>query len=484
MIKKSCFRAVARTAALAATVAALALAGCENAAGPSSEKSILSFSFASPAVSGVIDEAAGTILATTISVCDKTSLTPAITVSAGAGVSPASGVARDFTNPVIYTVTARDGTTREYAVKVRTLVITTDPTSGLHFQILVPAPKNVEATGGARGAVVTWDAVDGATGYEVHYGRGAAATIFDPQAPASAISGCRATVTGLIGGTSYAFAVVAFKGGSESDASASAACYAKLEAPTNLKAVGGPKWIALSWTAPSGEVSGYRIHYRQGDTATISDGLAASAAVNGATASVAGLPDGRTYSFVIEAVRGQLTEVSPPSAVATATTDFVVGQQTSSSGYVFYDKGAYTDGWRYMEVTPGVIYTQEPYLGPYGYSRRPVTSTGIGSGKANTDELIQCFGNLSCAATICRNYGLNECTDWFLPSKDELNEVFMALYKTHPFFVDVDVWTSSTYPGSDSAWIQYFEAAPPIAEGAQLLVPFTNKYAILPVRRF
>ena len=38
-------------------------------------------------------------------------LSPVIEVSAGAKVVPASGVARDFSNPVTYTVTAEDGKT-------------------------------------------------------------------------------------------------------------------------------------------------------------------------------------------------------------------------------------------------------------------------------------------------------------------------------------------------------------------------------------
>ena len=45
-------------------------------------------------------------------------LKPIIGTSAGATVSPASGAPQNFTNPVIYTVKARDGSTRHYTVKV------------------------------------------------------------------------------------------------------------------------------------------------------------------------------------------------------------------------------------------------------------------------------------------------------------------------------------------------------------------------------
>lgn len=45
-------------------------------------------------------------------------LKPVILVSEGASISPASGVAQDFTNPVNYTVTAQDGSTKVWTVSV------------------------------------------------------------------------------------------------------------------------------------------------------------------------------------------------------------------------------------------------------------------------------------------------------------------------------------------------------------------------------
>jgi hypothetical protein len=65
----------------------------------------------------------GTIEANTISLTvpystDLTSLTPTITIWGGSYVSPASGVAQDFSSPVVYTVTAADGSTKKYTVTV------------------------------------------------------------------------------------------------------------------------------------------------------------------------------------------------------------------------------------------------------------------------------------------------------------------------------------------------------------------------------
>ncbi|MGM0874719.1 MAG: family 43 glycosylhydrolase [Bacillota bacterium] len=49
---------------------------------------------------------------------DVTKLTPTITLLPGSTVSPASGEAQDFTNPVTYTVTDKDGNTKEWTVSV------------------------------------------------------------------------------------------------------------------------------------------------------------------------------------------------------------------------------------------------------------------------------------------------------------------------------------------------------------------------------
>jgi hypothetical protein len=80
-------------------------------------KEITSFSFATPAVNGVIDEQEKTILVVVPFGTDVTNLTPTI-VHTGASITPASGTPQDFTNPVVYTVTAEDGTTAQYMVTV------------------------------------------------------------------------------------------------------------------------------------------------------------------------------------------------------------------------------------------------------------------------------------------------------------------------------------------------------------------------------
>ena len=88
----------------------------------SSEKTITSFTFSglNPEVIGSIDNTNYTVSLTVPSGTDATTLTPSISVSDYATVSPSSDTAQDFTNPATYTVTAEDGSTQNYTVTVTT----------------------------------------------------------------------------------------------------------------------------------------------------------------------------------------------------------------------------------------------------------------------------------------------------------------------------------------------------------------------------
>ncbi len=80
-------------------------------------KRIDSFAFSSLSVTAIIDEAQHTIAATVPYGTDVTALVPTISYF-GTSISPNSGVAQNFSNPVSYMVTAADGTTQVYAVTV------------------------------------------------------------------------------------------------------------------------------------------------------------------------------------------------------------------------------------------------------------------------------------------------------------------------------------------------------------------------------
>ena len=84
---------------------------------PNTEAHISTFNFTTPLAAGIVYNSNHTVALTVPYGTTVTSLTPTITLSSGATISPSG--AQDFTNPVTYTVTAMDGTTtQEYVVTV------------------------------------------------------------------------------------------------------------------------------------------------------------------------------------------------------------------------------------------------------------------------------------------------------------------------------------------------------------------------------
>lgn len=100
-----------------------------------------------------------------------------------------------------------------------------------------------------------------------------------------------------------------------------------------------------------------------------------------------------------------------------------------SGGFVFFDKGETTNGWRYLESAPIYLTASNSSYFQWsnsacGYTFLNGIGTAIGDG-ANNTTLIKNFCNYTnIAATMCRVTSLNGQTDWFLPSIDEAKELY------------------------------------------------------------
>jgi hypothetical protein len=118
-------------------------------------------------------------------------------------------------------------------------------------------------------------------------------------------------------------------------------------------------------------------------------------------------------------------------------TPYAIGDTGSGGGIVFYDKGYTSDGWRYLEAAPAsMVFPPANYI---KYSSIHVgeligdTGTAIGSGKQNTEIIMEQLHNWNdlegrkVAAQLCVEFECGGKTDWFLPSRDELNEMFLSL---------------------------------------------------------
>ena len=82
------------------------------------------------------------------------------------------------------------------------------------------------------------------------------------------------------------------------------------------------------------------------------------------------------------------------------------------------------------------------------------TATAIGTGNANTNTIVAVQGAGSYAASLCANLVLDGYADWYLPSKDELNELYLNKTAVGGF-ASAYYWSSSEYD-TTYAWIQTF----------------------------
>ena len=87
------------------------------------------------------------------------------------------------------------------------------------------------------------------------------------------------------------------------------------------------------------------------------------------------------------------------------------------------------------------------------------TSTDIGAGQANTTRIVNGCSSPNIAARICNNLDLNGHTDWFLPSEEELDQMYIQR-TTIGGFSDGYYWCSSEV-NAEAASIKYFGYSSP-----------------------
>jgi hypothetical protein len=90
-------------------------------------------------------------------------------------------------------------------------------------------------------------------------------------------------------------------------------------------------------------------------------------------------------------------------------------------------------------------------------------ATAIGTGNTNTNTIVSVQGNGNYAAKICKDLVLNGFDDWYLPSKDELNKLYInqtfigillngpiPIYWSSSHIAPGQVWTKSFDNGNDN----------------------------------
>lgn len=150
---------------------------------------------------------------------------------------------------------------------------------------------------------------------------------------------------------------------------------------------------------------------------------------------------------------------------------YKIGDRGPAGGWIFFDKGNSSDGWRYLEVAP-----DNQSTGIQWYNGTTImignTEKSLGSGKVNTQRIISVQGKGNYAASICANYRGGGKKDWFLPSKEELEILYEFMIRTGIGGSESDYYWSSTEYDAEYAWYT----------GANLSYPGGTKYTTNMVR--
>ncbi len=144
---------------------------------------------------------------------------------------------------------------------------------------------------------------------------------------------------------------------------------------------------------------------------------------------------------------------------------YAIGDTGPGGGVVFYTR---VDGTGGLEVAPALWNGGSPDPGPIQWST--ITNafangvsalpTGIGTGSANTDAIILQNSGAESAAKLCRDYTGGGFSDWFLPSRDELAQLWTALASTAStrttYGFNGDYYWSSSEGIASRAWHHWF----------------------------
>lgn len=171
----------------------------------------------------------------------------------------------------------------------------------------------------------------------------------------------------------------------------------------------------------------------------------------------------------------QVEQIPAANSESLITANHFIGEQFGG-GIIFY-----------LNKTGdhGIIATaqdlEEPAVWAYTDTITNAIASKLGSGAKNTERIFHTQGDPGdeaedYAAIECREFSINGFNDWFMPSKDELNEMYKQREKIGGF-KPYAYWSSSEVNIS-KAWFQNF------GNGIQVKAAKIYSYALRPVRYF
>jgi hypothetical protein len=153
------------------------------------------------------------------------------------------------------------------------------------------------------------------------------------------------------------------------------------------------------------------------------------------------------------------TSTSTSTTTTTTTIPVYTIGQSALGGKIAYilqpgDPGYEAGVQHGLVATTADISLSAPW-GCSGFSIPSATGTAIGTGNANTVAIMAGCPTAGIAARLCGDLVQGGYSDWYLPSKDELNKLFLNKVAIGGFDVNA-FYFSSSQSSSTEAWDQEF----------------------------
>jgi hypothetical protein len=165
---------------------------------------------------------------------------------------------------------------------------------------------------------------------------------------------------------------------------------------------------------------------------------------------------------------------------------YSVGDSGPAGGIIFYDKGSFSDGWRYIEMAPASAEGKyKPWYKESDEVFKLGTQESIGSSRTNTKAIVDKYKSSGMmntpknwAASYCDTLDFGGYNDWVLPSIEEMTLMYTSLHKSGKGgFSNNEYWTSSEYDGYNVWFINF-------GTGSQYVMARGFELSVRPVRYF